>query len=161
MCRIGEDSELFMSLYDPIKQTIIRCDSSCPSLSALSASLIHWSVQTSQVESFATAPFLVNENTFELKFSLAIPRLSEICTHTLSSSCVYVLLLFLSSFTLSPPFLEHAKLEQWHSKNKNTENTNNRAAESNWQWYVVPDGADAKPCHSLSQLVYLCLSHCS
>lgn len=25
VCRIGEDSELFMSLYDPIKQTIIRC----------------------------------------------------------------------------------------------------------------------------------------
>ena len=24
VCRIGEDSELFMSLYDPIKQTIIR-----------------------------------------------------------------------------------------------------------------------------------------
>lgn len=25
VCRIGEDSELFMSLYDPIKQAIIRC----------------------------------------------------------------------------------------------------------------------------------------
>lgn len=25
VCRIGEDSELFMSLYDPIKQTNIRC----------------------------------------------------------------------------------------------------------------------------------------
>jgi dedicator of cytokinesis protein 2 len=24
VCRIGEDSELFMSLYDPNKQTIIR-----------------------------------------------------------------------------------------------------------------------------------------
>lgn len=30
VCRIGEDSELFMSLYDPVKQTIIRC---CLSLS--------------------------------------------------------------------------------------------------------------------------------
>lgn len=27
VCRIGEESELFMSLYDPIKQMIIRCAS--------------------------------------------------------------------------------------------------------------------------------------
>ncbi|KAL0608483.1 Dedicator of cytokinesis protein 2, partial [Plecturocebus cupreus] len=35
VCRIGEDAELFMSLYDPNKQTVIRISLCCPGWSAL------------------------------------------------------------------------------------------------------------------------------
>lgn len=75
---------------------------------------------------------------------------TRLCFISLSCTLVY----------LSPPFLERAKLEQCDAKNTNTENTNNRAAEGEWQRYAVPDSPDAQLCHSLSLGLYLCRSHC-
>lgn len=77
VCRIGEESELFMSLYDPIKQVIIRCASDYNG--------ICWSSQYRLIyHSFITAIVLCSVHSQTVTF-----RLSKMDNFVKKSRCFY------------------------------------------------------------------------